>query len=145
MLDRKVAIAEQYFIRTETVKEDLRTLLLSPLFYQEVEDWWATGERPEYWNEEWKIANLLKQGAYSVPTLYHWILELQLSILGYDNIYFQYQQGLIDENTWQGFRARIKSAMVYDPELTRAVYLRQARATIRPVILEISREIDSEK
>ena len=42
MLDRKVAIAEQYFNRTESAKQDRRTLLLSPVFYQEVEDWWST-------------------------------------------------------------------------------------------------------
>ncbi|MBO1255711.1 hypothetical protein J3L16_08445 [Alteromonas sp. 5E99-2] len=145
MLDRKIATAEQYFNRTESAKEDRRTLLLSPVFYQEVEDWWSTGERPEYWNEEWEIAKQLDQGKYSVTTLYHRIVELQLSILGYDNVYFQYQQGLINEESWLNFRAQIKSGMIYDPELTRAVYLRHARATIKPIIQEISDEIDSGK
>ena len=144
MLDRKVAVAEQYYNRTESVKEDRRTLLLSPVFFQEIEYWWAIGERPSYWNEDWEIAKQLDRGDYSVTTVFHRIVELQLSILGYDNIYFQYQQGLIDEVTWQHFRAQIKRAVSEDPELTRNVYLHNARAVILPVIQEILHEVDSE-
>lgn len=145
MLERKIAIAEQYFNRTESAKEDRRSLLLSPIYFQEIEEWWATGERPPYWNEEWKLAKQLDQGAYSVATVRHRTLELQLSILGYDNIYFQYQQGLLDEKTWQHFRGQIKGAMIADPELIRAIYLNNARATLLPVVEDIRDEIDAER
>lgn len=145
LLERKVAIAEQYFNRTESAKEDRRSFLASAIYFQEIEEWWATGERPPYWNEDWKLAKQLDKGEYTVATIRHRTLELQLSILGYDNIYFQYQQGLIDENTWQHFREQIKGAMTADPELTRAIYLNNARATLLPVVQEIRDEIDAKR
>lgn len=144
MLERRVATAEQYFNRTESAKEDRRTFLLSPLYFQEIEAWWATGERPPYWNEDWRLAKQLNKGEYTVATIHHRVLELQLSILGYDNIYFQYRQELIDENTWKHFRSQIKKAMIADPELTSAIYLNNARPTLLPVIQAIRNEIDAQ-
>lgn len=145
MLERKVANAEQYFNRTESAKEDRRTYLLSPVYFQEIEEWWATGERPPYWNEDWELAKQLDKGEYTVATIHHRTVELQLSILGYDNIYFQYRQGLMDEETWQHFREQIKRSMTRDPELTSAIYLNNARATLLPVIQKIRNEIDAER
>ena len=52
MLDRKVAIAEQYFNRTESVKEDRRMKMVSEAYLQYKEEAWAIGRRPQYWNED---------------------------------------------------------------------------------------------
>jgi hypothetical protein len=145
MFDRKVAIADQYFNRTESVKEDRRTLLLSPVFFHDVEKMWALGEKPPHWNDEWEVAKQVNDGTRSIAGVQHRILELQLAIIGYDNIYFQYQQGLIGESSWQHFREQIKRAIKRDSELTRTIYLKHARSTLLPIVQEILLEIELER
>ena len=146
LLDRRVAIAEQYFNRAESVKEDRRAALASPQYYQAREERWALGRRPSFWNEDWEIAKQVEEGTLSVASLYSMITRGELAIIGYDNIYFQYQQGLIGEEEWQLFRQGIKRRLKDDPhrELLRAFWLSRSRPAIRPVIEQILQEIDSE-
>ena len=144
LLDRRIAIAEQYFNRAESVKEDTRAFLASPKYYQEREEWWALGKRPSFWNEDWEIAKQIEEGTLSIASLYFLITRIELAIIGYDNIYFQYQQGLIREEDWQRFRQGIKRRLKADPELLRAIWLSHSRPAIKPVIEQILQEIDSE-
>jgi len=143
-LDRKVALAEQYFNRAESVKADRRLILESDALMQYWEESWALGWRPHYWDEDWEIAGQLKEGAFSVRSVIAAIVRDQLSIIGYDTVYFQYGQGLLDEESWSQYRGYLKHAMAQN-ELTRAVYVSYARKTIQPVIEELLREIDSER
>lgn len=143
-LDRKVALAEQYWNRAESAKADRRTLLESEDYMQYVEDSWALGERPTYWNDDWEIARRMDEGAVSVKGVFARIVNRQLDIIGYDSVYFQYQQGLLDEEVWKQLRTSMKLTMARD-ELTRAVYERHARSTIRPVVKELLHEIESEQ
>ena len=144
MLDRKVALAEQYFNRAESVKADRRTALESDDLMRLYEEAWALGWRPSYWDDDWEVARHVQAGTLSVRSLLARILEGELSIIGYDSVYFQYQQGLLDEELWNGLRATLKRSMAQD-ELTRAISQRHARTTLRPVIEEILREIESEQ
>ena len=144
MLDRKVALAEQYFSRAESAKADRRSLLESQDHMQHIEELWALGERPDYWNEGWEVARRIDEGTLSVRGVYAEIISERLMIIGYDNVYFQYRQGLLDEELWNKLRSTIKRSMARD-ELTRAVYERYARATIQPIIKEILLEIESEQ
>lgn len=144
MLDRKVALAEQYSSRAESAKADRRSFLESQDFMQYLEESWALGDKPAYWDEDWEIARRVDEGTLSVRSVYAVILADELSILGFDSVYFQYRQGLLDEEQWNGLRFRLKRAMAGD-ELTRAIYERYARNTIRPVIEELLREIESEQ
>ena len=144
MLDRKVALAEQYFNRAESVKTDRRTALESDDLMRYYEELWALGWRPSYWDEDWKVARRVQEGTLSVRGVLAGILDDELAIIGYDSVYFQYQQGLLDEELWNGLRATLKRSMARD-ELSRAIYQRQARTTIQPVIEEILREIESER
>ena len=144
MLDRKVALAEQYFSRAESAKADRRALLESEDYMQYLEESWALGDRHSFWNEDWEIARHVNEGTLSVRSVEAIIIADQLSIIGYDNVYFQYQQGLLDEEMWSNLRSGLKRAMARD-ELTRAVYESRAIITIRPVIEEILREIESER
>ena len=144
MLDRKVALAEQYFNRAESAKADRRALLESEDYMQYLEESWVLGDRYSFWNEDWEIARQVNDGTLSVRSVEAIIIADQLDIIGYDNVYFQYQQGLLDEDLWQQLRSALKRAMARD-DLTRAVYERYARTTIRPVIEEILREIETER
>jgi len=142
LLDRKVALAEQYYNRSETAKDDTRTRMVSQAHYQDAEERWALGERPPYWDEDWDIAKQLKAGEISVSSITSRTQNYYLNLVGWDNIYFQYKQGLIDDNTWEWARSRIKAVMA-DSELGRAVYQAYAKPTIQPVIDQITLEIDS--
>lgn len=143
-LDRKIALAEQYTDRAESVKADRRIILESDALMQYFEELWALGWRPGYWDEDWEIAGQLEEGAFSVRSVLAAIVENQLSIIGYDTVYYQYSQGLLDEDVWSGLRGNLKRGMARD-ELTRAVYAHHARKTIQPVVEELLREIDSER
>lgn len=143
-LDRKVALAEQYTNRAESVKADRRVILESDALMQYYEEHWALGWRPDYWDEDWEIAGQIEEGAYSLRSVIAAIVENQLAIIGYDTIYYQYSQGLLEEDVWRGLRVSLKRGMARD-ELTRAVYATHARKTIRPVIEELLREIEPER
>ena len=144
VLDRKVALAEQYSSRAESAKADRRSSLESQDYMQYIEDKWELGDRPTYWNEDWEIARRLDDGAISVKGVFAEITGLQLDIIGYDSVYFQYQQGFLDEELWNQLREGMKRAMARD-ELTRVIYERRARSTIRPVVEELLREIETEQ
>jgi len=143
-LDRKVALAEQYSYRAESVKADRRIILESDALMEYYEEVWALGWRPAYWDEDWGIAGQLEEGALSIRSVLAAIVEDQLSIIGYDTVYYQYSQGLLDEDLWRGLRGNLKRGMAQN-ELTRAVFARHARKTIQPVVEELLREIESER
>ena len=143
-LERKVAMAEQYFNRAETVKEDYRTRLLSSEYFQEVEENWAITGQTYYSDSDWPEMQQVRDGLRRISSVETLMLVDRLQIVGYDNLYFQYKQGLIDELTWQGLRSNLKRSMSYS-ELTSDVFLQGARATLRPVVEEIYKEIESER
>jgi hypothetical protein len=145
-LERKVAMAEQYFNRAETVKEDYRTALLSPEYFRYVEAYWAlTGKTPYgYSAADWEEMAQVKEGTLSISNVETMVLLDRLQIVGYDNLYFQYKQGLLDEATWTGLRSSLKSSMANN-KLTSDVFYYGARATLKPVIDDILKEIESEK
>ena len=143
-LDRKIALAEQYTIRAESVKADRRIVLESDALMQYFEESWALGWRPAYWDEDWEITGHIEDGALSVRSVVAAIYMDQLSIIGYDTVYFQYRQGLLDEELWSGLRVSLKRTMAQD-ELAKAIYSHHARTNIQPVIEELLREIESER
>ena len=67
-----------------------------------------------------------------------------MDLLTFDNVYFQYQQGLIDEVFWQNIRARFKRFM-RNPRV-RAVHLNTAtllpvQEVLQVLVAEIENEI----
>lgn len=143
-LDRKVALADQYFNRAESAKADRRSVLESDDYMRYLEELWALGERPSYWDDNWEIAARVEDGTISVRSAAAAITAHQLSIIGYDSVYFQYKQGLLDEELWNGLRAGLKNSMARS-DLARAVYAQRARSNVRPVVEEILRELDAER
>jgi hypothetical protein len=142
-LDRKVALADQYFNRAESAKADRRSLLESDDYMRFKEEQWALGYRPPFWDESWEFAKRVKEGKVSVRSAYAEMTSSQLAIIGYDSVYFQYQQGLINEESWNLLRTNLKKTMARN-KLVRAIYTRYARSILRPVIEEILREIELE-
>ena len=110
-LDRKVALAEQYSIRAESVKADRRIILESDALMQYLEESWALGWRPAFWDDDWEIAGHIEEGSLAVRSVIAAIVEDQLSIIGYDTVYFQYRQGLLDEELWSGLRGSLKRSI----------------------------------
>ena len=143
-LDRKVALADQYFNRAESAKADRRALLESDDYMQYMEELWALGEPPPFWDDDWEIAARVKDGTISVRSAEAAIKAHQMSIIGYDSVYFQYQQGLLDEELWKSLRSTLKGRMARN-DMVREVYSRFARSTIRPEVEEILREIEAER
>lgn len=144
MLERKVALAEQYFNRAESVKEDYRTALLSTEHFRALEEDWALTGEHYYLGRNWKEMEQVKDGTRRISSIEtRWLID-RLSIVGYDNLYFQYKQGLLDEETWAGLRANLKRAMAYS-EMTRDNYVSGARPNLKPVIAEILKELESEQ
>lgn len=142
-LDRKVALAEQYFNRGESAKADRRSLLESDAYFKDLEESWALGWRPFYWNEEWPISKQIETGQRSVAAVMSRAINLRLNIIGYDSLYYQYQQGLLDDESWNGLRGSLKDRMV-DDQFVRTIYESHARANLLPVIDELLKEIDAE-
>ena len=142
-LDRRIAMAEQYFNRSESVKSDFRTYMESEVFFLDQEERWALGERPSYWDNNSEIAKRVADGEISVSSVWSQILSAQLEIIGFDNIYYQYKQSLIDEDFWLDFRRIIKQRMLQS-EFRSTLYQAFARPTIKPEIDAIANEIESE-
>ena len=145
MLDRRVAVAEQYFNRAESVKEDRRTKMTSDAYLQFKEEAWALGRRPHYWNEDWELAKLIESGDISVRSLFAMEAHYELAVIGYDNLHFQYEQGLLEEEKWLQFRVGIKERLIDEPELLRTIFVSRSRASLAPVIEEILFEIENGK
>lgn len=86
----------------------------------------------------------MEEGRISVRSMEAVITLHKLSVLTYDSVYYQNQQGLLDEDTWNGLRSAVKNNMG-QYEVARAVYARYVRRTLQPVIEEIRREIEAER
>lgn len=143
-LDRKVAIAEQYASRAESVKEDYRTMLLSPEYFRYVEEFWAINGIGWSTNPDWEEVEQIRAGTLSVSSLEALELTVRLQMVGYDNLYFQYQQGLLDEESWLGLRSSMKATMAFSKTLS-DIFESAARANIRPVVEEVLKEIEAEQ
>jgi hypothetical protein len=127
------------------VRNQLNRILELHLHYRHsFEQSWSICSKPSYWNEEWDIAQRVADGTISIRSAHAYILRHQLIIVGYDNIYFQYQLGLIEESIWQNFRSEIKDQLKYDEPIVRAIFLKHARPEIRPLIEGFLHEIDTE-
>lgn len=139
-LDGRVAMADQYATRAESVKADTRIKMESEEYLAMEAKRWASGIRPGWWNEE--LANLAEELDFSGTDVMMTYLDRRLSLVQFDNLYFQYQQGLLEEGFWNGARRTMKNGM-REP-FTRAIYELQA-ARLTPVVRELLAEIESEQ
>lgn len=141
-IDTEVALSDQYATRTESIKSDIRARLESEDFmsYQEVA--WENGQRPPWWNDNYE--NRVTTSGASPRQVYANIYNLQLGLFHVDNLYYQYQRGLLDEEFWARSRATVKDVMQVD--FNRDVYLNSAfRLPIQELLTAIASEIANEQ
>jgi len=139
VFDRRVALSEQYAYRSESIKADIRTKLESGPYMQMQTKIWENGFRPVWWSPELEIN--MKEQNLSGSDLMSQILQHQMQIVHWDNLQFQFNQGLLNDTFWSGSQRRIRQNLG-DP-LARAVYLQGAR-DLRPLIKRLIIELDQE-
>lgn len=138
-LDGRVAMAEQYATRAESTKADARTKMESEEYLAMEAKRWASGIRPVWWSEELaELAEELEFSGTDVMTIY---LDRRLAVLQFDILYFQYGQGLLEEDFWNGARDTLKG-LLRDP-FSRAIFELQA-GRLTPVVRELLAEIENE-
>jgi hypothetical protein len=114
LLDRRVAVGEQYFNRAEAQRADLRSMMESDSFYQYWQESWDRGIRPPWWEENSALADRINQDIFSVKSLYFSILVARMGVVAFDNLYFQYRQGLLEEEDWLVYQEIMKKRMIED-------------------------------
>ena len=142
LLDRRVAVAEQYFNRAEAQRADQRSKLESETYFQVQEERWARGERPRWWDENTQLVSLMDQGKLSVKELSLEELGAFIGIIAFDNLYFQFNQGLLSEDDWNTYRQLMKSRMRNDI-VDRLVFTADTRP-IAIVVNEVLAELANE-
>lgn len=141
MLDRRVAIAGQYFNRAEAQRADMRVLMESDVYFEVQEERWSRGKRPLWWNEEVaaEITPLIENGIMSVKEFSLEELRAQNGVTAFDNLYFQYKQGLLNEEDWGIYRQMMKRRMDRNA-IDKAVLVNDSRP-IRKIVQEILDEL----
>ena len=69
-------------------------------------------------------------------------LDRFLSLLQFDNLYFQFQQGLLEEAYWNSARRTVKRWVTEDP-FTRAIFPTLGQR-VHPIVVEVISELEDE-
>ena len=141
-LDRSLALAEQYSARAESMKDDIRTRMESDAHMANAIVAWGRGDRPAWWNDGIEARIVASEWTPSEVVMN--ILEQQLLYYQDDNLYFQYRQGLLNEEFWIGVQTNMKTKLALDP-IAMGVYTnrtieREIDHIVRQVVAEIERE-----
>ena len=141
MLDRQVALGEQYFNRAESQKEDARTRFASESYMLRRAELWDNGDRPSWWadSDESRYSESGLTGLDMVQRIDNQYLRL----LSFDNLYFQYGQGLLTEDFWLTTRIALKTTLrtpMGRGEFTRPGFGRPIDKLIEELIAEIDAE-----
>ena len=123
MLDRDIAIGEQFHNRAEQRLENLRAGLNSESYISAIVKDIESGIYPYYWDEEFnKIVekDFVAARGYTYEEIVVLAELAQLSATQIDSLAFQYEQGLVPEETWQQFATGL-SILLAGP-INRAVF-----------------------
>ena len=136
-LDRDVALAQSFSDGMESRKEDIRAKMESESYMLMQETLWESGQRPQWWSNVSKSyeSKTLNSGAQIMARFF----EVELDYLELENLYFRFEQGLIEENHWLGAK-KLLSSFLTDP-FRRAVFLRR-ESRLSETIDELIAEID---
>ena len=139
VLDRNVALAEQYAARSESLKDDLRTQMESDGFIDSSIRVWESGERPSYWSEE--LEEYTQSKNLSNADISYLLISTRIRVLHMDNLYYQYTKDMLDESFWAKQVASMKNDM-RDP-VYKALYLNNPRGIeglVNELVLELEKE-----
>ena len=138
-LDRKLAIATQYAARAESVKSDYRAQLESEAYLSAQGVLWRNGNRPPWWTEE--MEKRIESAGYTAEQFMALYRNNEMTIVQFDNLYFQYQQGFLSEDFWNSTLDTIRF-VVSTNEITAAIYLnRLPRLPIADVLEDMFNEL----
>lgn len=141
LLDRRVAIADQYSHRAELRLMTVQAWLQSDSYMTYRLNLWNKGNRPVWWSENFE-AEIKNSGYSGIDTIVE-MLAWEMDLLTFDNVYFQYQQGLIAEEFWHNIKELWKQRL-RNPR-SRAVLLNTAKLLpVQELLLELVAEIDNE-
>ena len=137
-LDRDVALAQSFSDGIESRKEDIRAKMESESYMLMQETLWESGQRPQWWSNVSLSyeSNTLKSGAQIMARFF----EVELDYLELENLYYRFQQGLIEEDHWLGAK-RLLTVFLADP-FRRAVFLSRS-SSLSETINEIMAEMGS--
>lgn len=137
-LDRDVALAQSFSDGIESRKEDIRAKMESESYMLMLETLWESGQRPQWWlnvSESYE-SETLSSGAQIMARFF----EVELDYLELENLYFRFEQGLIDEDHWFGAK-QLLSSFLADP-FRRAVFLNRGSG-LSETVNELVAAIDS--
>ena len=137
-LDRDVALADSFSDGIESRKDDIRSKMESDTFMLMQQALWEAGVRPAWWSTvlENSESKHLASGAQIMARFY----EVDLDYLELERIHFRYNQGLIDQDYWNGAKATLKSFLT-EP-FRRAVFLSRG-SRLSETVNELIEEIDN--
>ncbi|MEZ5518611.1 MAG: hypothetical protein R3F41_14220 [Gammaproteobacteria bacterium] len=145
LLDRNVAVGEQYQLRAQTALENVRAEFDNERYIESLAAGWENGRRPQWWSSE--LENLwvgMAKIGLDPTDLYRIYRRIQMSYLQIDNLHYQFEKGLLEKENWPPFRNQLKQ-MLQDP-LSRATIL--SNSTMRPdfrnLLDELMQEIGQE-
>jgi len=137
--DRRVALGDQYASRAETAMAQLQSNLESDAYLETFSKRWEDGSRPSWWDEN----NRYTKGDSTARDVEVISLNYRHTLIGFDNLYFQYLQGLLSEEEWLVRRTALQDIMTRDP--MRRAYWTDPELnsySVLSVIQEIANEID---
>ena len=72
------------------------------------------------------------------------LLAIEMDLLTFDNVYYQYQQGLLDVEFWMGLRDLYKQRLT-DPRIRKLTLNTAVLLPVQKIISEVVIEIDNEQ
>ena len=134
--DRTVARGAQFDNRAAAGIQMHISRFENDAYIQDVVDRWEHGAARRWFNED--VQAFQDRMGISDKGLYRLNLSVRMSAINFDNNFYQYQLGLMDEEDWLSIRANQKRTL--QSPLNRAVY--QTMDGMRPQAkLEVSRII----
>ena len=137
-LDRDIALAQSFSDGIESRKEDIRAKMESESYMLMLGTLWESGQRPQWWlnaSESYESKTLS-----SGPQIMARFFEVELDYLEFENLYFRFEQGLMDQNYWLGAK-QLLTSFLNDP-FRRAVFLNRGSA-LSALIAEIDSANDT--
>jgi len=142
LLDRRVAMGAQFHARTALYHQAQQSIFENDSYVQEQAAIWENGLTPPWWNSE--IEKFQQDRGMSMEGMYQRYTLLRMRMLRFNDNYFQYERGLISEETWQTNRNALKNNMRQFYTRTVALNFNVFEAAFDELIQEIIHEIELE-
>ena len=139
MLDRRIATADQYQNRAELRMQARLAEFENEHFVQDVANRW-TKSRPGWWTTD--IEQAFVEDGISMDVMVRTVMTWENFLIQMDNNYYQYQNGLLDQNVWNGMR---EGLINFEQDVRRYAFSQSTNVhNLNEVIDEIGEELEYE-